>query len=172
MGIGIPGSGKTTALKPFAEKNNYSYISTDEIRKELTGDDSDQSKNKEVWEEAYKRVVESLNKGESVVFDATFAKDIQRKEFIDFARKSGADRVQGVFAAVPFEVANERNKLRNRVVPEHAIMRMDEMLKENPPIIEDGFDSVFDINELQELERAEIEIKNKIIIKEFKPKLK
>jgi hypothetical protein len=31
--------------------------------------------------------------------------------------------------------------------------RMHGMLKENPPIVKNGFDSVFDINELQELER-------------------
>ena len=37
MGIGIPGSEKTTVLKTFAEKYNYSYICPDDIRLELTG---------------------------------------------------------------------------------------------------------------------------------------
>lgn len=172
MGIGIPGSGKTTALKPFAEKNKYTYISPDDIRVELTGNASDQSKNKEVWQEAHHRVVESLERGETVVFDATFAKDTERKNFIQFAREHGAEKVQGVFAAVPFELANERNQARDRIVPEHAIDRMHTMLRKNPPVIEDGFDSVFDVNELQELERAEKKIEDGIVTREFKPKLR
>lgn len=171
MGIGIPGSGKTTALKPFAEKNSYTYISPDDIRTELTNDPSDQSKNKEVWQEAYRRVAHSLERGETVVFDATFAKDFERKSFIQFARENGAEKVQGVFAAVPLEVANERNKARARVVPEHAIDRMHTMLKNNPPIVEDGFDSVFDINELQALKRTEMKIDDGIVTHEFKSKL-
>jgi len=32
MGIGIPGSGKTTILKEFADKNGYEYICPDDIR--------------------------------------------------------------------------------------------------------------------------------------------
>lgn len=155
MGVGIPGSGKTTALKPFAEKNTYIYISPDDIRAELTGDASDQSKNKEVWQEAHRRVAESLGRGETVVFDATFAIDVERKSFIQFAREHGAEEVHGVFAAVPLEIAKERNKARDRIVPEYAIDMMHTMLKDKPPIVEDGFDSVFDINELQELERVE-----------------
>lgn len=172
MGIGIPGAGKTTALKPFAEKNIYTYISPDDIRAELTGDASDQSKNKEVWQEAYRRVAESLERGETVVFDATFAKDFERKNFIQFAREHGAEKVQGVFASVDFKVANGRNKARDRVVPEHAIDKMHTMLRDRPPVVEDGFDSVFDINELQELERAEIKIEDQIVAREFKPKLR
>jgi predicted kinase len=105
------------------------------------------------------------------VFDATFAKDTERKAFIEFAREHGAQKVQGVFAAVSYEIANERNQARERIVPEHAMERMHGMLKENPPIVEDGFDSVFDINELQELERAEMRIENEVITREFKQKL-
>jgi dephospho-CoA kinase len=41
IGIGVPGSGKTTALKPFAERNTYTYISPDDIRAELTGNAAD-----------------------------------------------------------------------------------------------------------------------------------
>ena len=171
MGIGIPGSGKTTALKPFAEKYSYTYICPDDIRIELTGGAIDQSKNSEVWQEAYRRVADSLKEGETVVFDATFAKNIERKNFIRFARENGAEKVQGVFAAVPFEIANERNKSRERIVPEHAMKRMHSSLKEDPPIIEDGFDSVFDINEFQELVRAEKKGVNEIQTREFKQKL-
>lgn len=172
MGIGVPGSGKTTALKPFAEKNSYIYICPDDIRAEIAGSAADQSKNKEVWDEAHKRVAEALERGESVVFDATFAKDFERKNFIQFAREHGASKVQGVLADVSLEIANERNRTRERVVPEHVIGRMHEMLRARPPVIEDGFDAVFHINELQELKRAEIGGEHNFHMKEFKTKLR
>lgn len=170
LGIGIPGSGKTTALKPFAEKNTYSYISPDEIREELTGSMADQSKNSEVWAESYKRVADALSAGETVVFDATFARDSERKSFISFAREHGAEKVQGVYAKVPFEVASERNSLRDRVVPSHAMARMNDMIGDNPPSLDDGFDSLFEINELQELEQAEMRHEDKYISREFRQK--
>jgi predicted kinase len=163
MGIGIPGSGKTTVLKPFSEENNYTYISPDEIRFELTGSMADQSKNREVWAEAHKRVKDALSRGETVVFDATFAHDSERKTFIQFARDHGAEKVQGVHAEVPYDIASERNSLRERVVPTHAMERMHSTLNEKPPSLDDGFDSVFHINELQELERAEVESDEKVI---------
>lgn len=172
MGVGIPGAGKTTALKPFAEKYSYTYISPDDIRGELTGNGLDQSKNEEVWQEAHHRVVESLKRRETVVFDATFARDEERKKFIQFAREHGAEKVHGVFAAVPYDVANERNKNRERVVPEHAMERMYGMLKDNPPVVEDGFDSVFDMNEFQELMRIEKMSEDKTLTKEFGVKVK
>jgi len=172
LGIGLPGSGKTTALKPFAEKNSYTYISPDDIRAEFLGDAADQSKMREIWEEAYKRTSKALHEGKTVVFDATFAKGHERRDFINFVRANGANKVQGVFAAVPIEVAGERNRLRDRVVPEHAMARMNEFLKADPPMVEDGFDNVFDINEFQEMNRAETQMEEGVWVKEFKPKFK
>ena len=49
--IGVSGSGKSTWIKNNKSKwNKTVVISPDEIRKELTGNISDQSKNKEVFE--------------------------------------------------------------------------------------------------------------------------
>ncbi len=79
MGIGIPGSGKTTIIKAFADRNNYTYICPDDIRTELTGDPRDQTKNKEVWETARQRVSEAIHQGKTVVVDATFAHAEQRR---------------------------------------------------------------------------------------------
>lgn len=97
MGIGIPGSGKTTFLKQFAHANEHLYICPDDIRYELTGNSVDQSKNKEVWRLAYERVQNELSAGVTVVFDATFANQRERKECINFCKEHGADKVQGIF---------------------------------------------------------------------------
>ena len=171
LGVGLPGSGKTTVLKPFAEKYAYTYICPDDIRKELLGDAGDQSKNREVWEEAYAQTAVALREGHTVVFDATFAESHDRKRFIDFARAQGATKVQGVFGAVPLEVAKERNRSRERVVPDFVVERMHDSLRKHPPVVEDGFDSIVDINEFQELKRVEMEAEKNVVVKEFKPKL-
>ena len=166
----MPGSGKTTALKPFAEANGYVYISPDDIRAEVSGDASIQVDMRQVWDLVHERTKDALMRGENVVVDATFVKDRERKKFIEFARENGATKVQGVFADVSYEVASERNKERERVVPEHAMERMNRFLVGNEPTVEDGFDSVFSINEFQELEKAEASIEGKVATREFKQK--
>lgn len=167
MAIGLPGTGKTTALKPFAERYGYTYISADEIRAELTGKEIDQSKNKEAWETVEFRLSEALADDQTVVVDATFANEKERQAFIALARELGAEKVQGVFTDVAFEVAHERNQQRERVVPEHAMKRMYNQLNDAPPEVEDGFDSVFDINEYQKLKRVEVNREGRIIGKKF-----
>lgn len=167
VGIGMPGSGKTTVLKDFAEKNSYSYICPDDIRRELTGNSSDQSKNREVWEEARKKMAEKLRVGETVVFDATFVNPEQRKKFLSFARENGAEKIQGVYLDVGLKTAKMRNDNRERKVPEHVLERMDKSIRDFPPEIEDGFDSVFTLNKEQKLIEAEMLRENKIIRKEF-----
>jgi predicted kinase len=157
IGIGIPGSGKTRTLKKFAEKNNYTYICPDDIRAELSGGDaSDQSKNKEVWELTYKRAVEALNSGISVVVDATFANAVQRKSFIQFLRNSGVEKIQGLYVDTPLEVAKERNQKRQRKVPDFVLDRMHFSIIENPPSISDGLDSLIMLDENQKLISTEI----------------
>jgi len=167
VGIGIPGSGKTRVLKAFAEKNGYEYICPDDLRQELTGDAKDQSRNPEVWSIAKKQLKNLLEQNESVVFDATFVDSEQRKDFLFFARSSGADKIQGVFMDIPFEVAKERNEKRERIVPEQEMERMNALLHGAPPEITDGFDSLFVLNQSGELVRAEAKGKEGVIEKEF-----
>jgi len=168
LGIGVAGAGKTTVLEPLADKYNYVYLSPDKIREELTGAALDQTRNNEVWDIARERLVQYLNKGENVIFDATFTNGKERRAFIKFARDNGAEKVQGLFITTPPEIAKERNKKRERTIPEYAIDRMAEQLRRNPPATEDGFDSVFDIDEFGNLIRGELTDSQKIITKEFK----
>lgn len=170
MGIGLPGAGKTTALKPFAERYNYEYVSPDEIREEISGDAIVQTDMQEVWNTVRQRTAAALDVGKIVIVDATFVKGDERRDFIHFAREHGADKVQGVFANVALGVSDERNQERERTVPRYAMERMDKQLAADLPYVEDGFDSVIDINEFQELTRAEMNSGEKILEKEFKHK--
>lgn len=66
--VGIPGSGKSTYIKKNAKKEDY-VICPDQIRKEITGDISDQSQNRKVWIIAYQLLKDC--KADTVYFDAT-----------------------------------------------------------------------------------------------------
>lgn len=169
MGIGIPGSGKTTLLKSFAEKHNYAYICPDDIRLELTGDAADQTKNQEVWELAYQRVVDMIHTQESVVIDATFTHQGERQKFLDYIREEGATKVEGLYVNTPLEIAKERNAQRERQVPEEILDMMNDSITEHPPEMEEGFDALFVLDENQEMVSAEIyNAEKEIIHKEFK----
>lgn len=66
---GISGSGKSTFLNKFFKGI---VICPDDIRRELTGNVSDQSRNAEVWELTYKRFREALATGDDVAISAMF----------------------------------------------------------------------------------------------------
>ena len=71
--VGVSGCGKSTWCKKHREAHSDKsiYICPDEIRKELTGNVSDQSKNSEVFDLAEKRLLEGTSKGVNVYWDAT-----------------------------------------------------------------------------------------------------
>lgn len=171
MGIGVPGSGKTTALKSLALKYSYTYISPDELRQAISGSQTDQTQNEEVWNATRQLTSEALKNGKDVVLDASFTKLNERKRFIAFARENGADKIQGLYASIPIETSISRNLARDRQVPEYAIKRMHSQLTQFPPEVEDGFDSVFDIDEFQKLNRAEVAIKDGIKVRNFPNRL-
>jgi predicted kinase len=166
IGMGLPGSGKTKTLRELVDKYGYDYVCPDDLRNEMLGNAADQSRNKEVWDEAYKRVADRLSEGKTVVFDATFADESQRKNFIVFAREHGAEKIQGLFVDAPFDVAEERNKARERIVPDHAMKRMEKGLRESPPEIADGFDSLFTVDEYQKLKTTELEYHGHVLKRE------
>jgi len=170
IGIGVPGSGKTTILKDFAEKYGYAYLCPDDIRAEHTGDAKNQTRNQEVWDEARRRVESFLTSGRIVVFDATFADERTRSAFLAFVRKHGAEKIQGIFIDAPLETAKERNAKRDRIVPEYVVERMYDNLSKTPPQIDEGFDTLFTLDEYHALARAEQKNHESVIRKEFRIK--
>ena len=151
-GIGIPGSGKTTVLERFAKEHSYAYISPDQIREEISGDARIQSDMRVVWDTAYRRMREALKADRSGVFDATQYKPKDRREFIEEARAMGAEKIIGVYFDVSLPVALERNRARDRNVPEHAVERMHRILGKTPPRLEEGFDVLIRADELAALD--------------------
>lgn len=143
MGVGIPGSGKTTVLREVAKHLAITRISPDEIREELTGSEASQSVNAEAWKEAYRRVQATLELARSAIVDATHAEAFRRPQTVEMYRSFGAAAVVAVVFDTPLEVAKERNATRGRVVPEYALDKMHAALSREPVSTEEGFDEVF-----------------------------
>ncbi len=107
--IGISGSGKSTWIKANANSNTV-IVCPDDIRRELTGDVSDQTKNNEVWSAAYNKIATTLNTGKDVILDATNVKSGDRKRLLSYL----SDNVDKPFEVVAkiFDVDPEVAKQR------------------------------------------------------------
>ncbi len=79
MCVGISGSGKSTWLKDFKKEQ---IVCPDDIRVELSGDISDQSKNGQVWRLAKDRVNAGLHIAGISVLDATNVTTRNRRGFM------------------------------------------------------------------------------------------
>lgn len=144
--VGISGSGKSRWIATLDD--TYVIISPDEIRRELTGDVSDQTKNNEVFNAAFKRVITALNAANSVIFDATNINSYHRKKMLNYFKNSVSaefDAYAKIFD-VDLEISKERIKedVENNVdrsnVPPHAIDRQYKTFKNDLNKIEsDGY---------------------------------
>ncbi len=150
MGIGLPASGKSKTLIDFAEKYHYTYLAVDDLR-EARGMNPHDPKTEVIWDEMRRRTQELLAEGETIVVDATFVESQHRRDFLTLARRSGAEKIQGVFVDTPSEVAWERNLARQRTVPRDKFQERVDWLNSAPPELTDGFDALFTLNENQEL---------------------
>jgi len=155
LGIGIPASGKSSFLEPFALQFGYKYLCIDQIRAELgveRDDPSASSRNPvtfEVWDIVRERTrlyLQSSENTKGVIVDATFVNLFLRKQFISIGHEYEV-KVTGFFMNTTPEVAWNRNLLREHPVPETEFWDRIERLKTNPPLIDEGFDSLFILNE-------------------------
>ena len=112
--IGISGSGKSRWIKSLVDLG-YEIISPDDIRRELTGDVSNQSRNKDVFPIAFQRTIKAINDGNSVIFDATNVNSSHRKRMLDYIKQNTEldfDAFAKIFNVDP-EICNER--IRNDI---------------------------------------------------------
>lgn len=162
LGMGIPGSGKTTFLKDFAERYKYEYVCADDMRTEFGVSHRDPRVASEnpltywIWDQIRDRVRALLKEGKTVVLDATFVSADLRREFISLAKKSGAEKVQGVFLDTPSQVAWERSEKRERKISEEVFNDRVKKLKDYPPALDDGFNAIFTIQDYENILKGEI----------------
>ena len=132
MLVGLPGSGKSYYANLLKEKfDNVHVFSSDELRLEMTGDENNQNKNGEVFNELHKRIKqcirENRDKSTLVIYDAC---NISYKRRMAFLRelKNYECRKICMFIYKPYVecLADSEKRAQNggRYVPEEVIDRM------------------------------------------------
>lgn len=146
--VGPPGSGKSTyAEKYIVEHSNTIHLSSDKIRAELWGNEATQGDHNEVFSLMQSRAIESLNNGQSVVYDSTSMTRKDRSYIISLCPKFVKIEAHIIWA--PIETCIERDAARERTVGRGVIDRMlkrfqavyyDEGIDEIKIVLPDGFD--------------------------------
>jgi predicted kinase len=131
--VGLPGSGKSTWLQQLG----VTAISSDAVRLLLADDATIQTIHPQVFATMRYLLRRRLAIGRPVSYvDATHLTPAERAPYVTIARKFGCD-LEAVFFDIPAEICQQRNRQRQRIVPEEAIEAMRSKLV--PPSLEDGF---------------------------------
>ena len=136
---GLPASGKSTYAEMLVESGQFCRVCPDLIRKELYGNESIQGNGRKVFKIAFDAIQRLGKQNFNVVFDATNINADRRKELVE--------EMRGYFDIIIFKwfdvataVCLERNRQRERQVPEEVIWRMARTA--TVPTTEEGFDYV------------------------------
>ena len=136
LAIGLPGSGKSSWFK----RRGVTPLSSDLLRTLLFDDTTEQR-----YQDLVFGTLRSLLRARLVAhmpwnyLDATNLSPRERHGWIKMAREFGYD-VHAVFFDVPLEVCLERNRRRERIVPEDVMQRMAAKLR--PPTFDEGFSKI------------------------------
>ena len=139
--VGLPGSGKST----YAARLRWPVISSDHLRSLIADDATDQSVHGPVFDAVRYLLRKRLEVGRPLTcIDATHLTPRERRPYFRIAERYGC-QVEAVFFDLPVEICQERNRKRDRVVPQQAIERM--ALKLVAPTVEEGFSRITVIRE-------------------------
>ena len=136
LAIGLPGSGKSSWFK----RNKITPLSSDLLRSLLFDDPTEQRFQDLVFSNLRSMLKARLIARRPLNYvDATNLTPQERQSWIKLAKDYGYE-VQAVLFDVPLETCLERNRRRDRVVPEEAMRRMAAKLK--APAFEEGFSKI------------------------------
>ncbi len=123
MTMGLPGSGKSTALHNMnVNLAGFILIDPDEIKKEHPNYDPNQPELTHEWsqQETMKRLAEAIENGQNLIIDGTGTNVEKMVYRIKHLQKNGY-RVEVVYVKVTLETALHRNANRERKVPETVV---------------------------------------------------
>ena len=134
--VGLPGSGKST----WAAHQSTTALSSDAVRLLLADDATDQSIHARVFATVRYLLRQRIAIGRPLtIVDATHLTPAERLPYVQIAQWYHCG-IEAVFFDVPVEVCLERNRGRNRVVPEDAVRTMAAKLV--PPTLDEGFQRI------------------------------
>ena len=143
----IPGSGKSTWARKYAEEHpNTKIVSSDGLREEFGGRVNNFDHEKEVWETFMNRIHEYGREEEvTVIADATMITNAYRKYYYDNTPEFDTHIL--VFFDLPYEVCQFQNKLRQHsaVVPEYAMKRMHEQFEQPSEEVKSLYDEIITV---------------------------
>lgn len=121
--IGLPASGKSTLAEKISKSEDAEIVSSDNIRKELYGDENIQGDNNKVFKILQERIINGLKNNKNMIYDATNISYKTRMVFLQKLNKLDVEKI-AVMVATPYEECLIRNAQRKRKVPEEVIKRM------------------------------------------------
>ena len=103
IAISCPAGGKTTYYRKMLLQHNYTYLSADAIRKELLGNENDQSKGNLIFKTFYEQLEQAIKDKKNIFVDNTNVTRRYRKDIIKRVKKYNNDYfIIGLVFQVPF----------------------------------------------------------------------
>jgi predicted kinase len=139
--IGISGSGKSSVAKQINKHTGAIIISSNEVRAKLYGDESIQGNSQDVFNKVHNNIINYLNNGISVIYDAT---NISLKNRLKFFNQLKDLNIIVEHHAIVMSKSIKQciidNKNRDRIVPEDVIRK--QACQFNMPFFEEGFKTI------------------------------
>jgi len=139
MMVGLPGSGKSTTAEKLSKELEVRIHASDQIRKELYGDESIAGDNQKVFSILHNRIRDDLRNGKSVIYDATNINSKKRRNFLKEIDGIDCEKIC-VIVAKEYAGCLNQNAQRERSIPEEAIKRM--YLNWKTPYWFEGWDDI------------------------------
>jgi len=147
--IGPPSCGKTTWYENFKKnfKGTNGWINIEKMRSQLIGDENDYTQ-----EELIEQSVESQLKTflslniEAICWDNRSPTYKSRRKIIEYGKKANY-RVIGILFDISLNTCIIRNKLRVNKLTDEYIEHIYNIMQENKPSSDEGFDDIIIIKE-------------------------
>jgi predicted kinase len=144
--IGLPGSGKSTLAQQLAsKKRNLQIISTDQIRETCYGNAATQGVWTEIESVVLSQISQAIAQGTPVIYDATNCNRTDRIALLQKIGKPTFAQWIALHLQTSVSLCKQRNRQRDRQVPEEIIEKMAKQLQTEPPTCVEGFRQIVKI---------------------------